>query len=51
MDLVDGNMAVLMPLGEYQWGMLLDSTKAPLGLLLNVIIPQVIDKFEEAIAS
>ena len=50
LDLVDGNMTVLLPLGEYQWGMLLDSTKAPLGLLLNVIIPHVIDKFEEAIA-
>jgi hypothetical protein len=51
MDLVDGKMAVLLPLDEYQWGMLLDSTKAPLGLLLNVVIPQIIDKFEDAIAS
>ena len=50
-DLVGGVMACVIPLGEYQWGLLLDSTKAPLGLLLNVAIPNAIDRFEEAIAS
>ena len=50
-DLVGGIMACVIPLGEYQWGLLLDSTKAPLGLLLNVAIPNAIDRFEEAIAS
>lgn len=51
LDLVGGQMTICMPLGDYQWGMLIDSTKAPLGLLLNVVIPQAIDAFEEAIAS
>ncbi len=51
MDLVEGVMACVIPLGEYRWGMLLDSTKAPLGLLLNVVIPNAVDRFEEAIAS
>ena len=50
-DLVGGVMACVIPLGEYQWGLLLDSTKAPLGLLLNVAIPNAIDRFEEAMAS
>jgi hypothetical protein len=50
-DLVDGKMAIAIPLGGYQWGMLLDSTKAPLGLLLNVVLPKAIDAFEEAIAA
>ena len=50
-DLVGGIMACVIPLGEYQWGLLLDSTKAPLGLLLNVAIPNAIDRFEQAIAS
>jgi hypothetical protein len=50
-DLVDGMMAIAIPLGDHQWGMLLDSKKAPLGLLLNVVIPKAIDAFEEAIAS
>jgi hypothetical protein len=50
-DLVDGMMAIAIPLGNHQWGMLIDSTKAPLGLLLNVVLPKAIDTFEEAIAS
>lgn len=48
LDLVDGKMVIVIPLEEYQWGMLIESSKAPLGLLLNVVIPQAIDKFEEA---
>jgi hypothetical protein len=50
-DLVDGITACVIPLGEYQWGLLLDSTKAPLGLLLNVVLPKAVDRFEEAIAA
>jgi hypothetical protein len=50
-DLVGGVIACVIPLAEYQWGLLLDSTKAPLGLLLNVAIPNAIDRFEEAMAS
>jgi CheY-like chemotaxis protein len=50
MDLVDGKMAMLICMGDYQWGMLVDSTKAQLGLLLNVVLPKIIDVFEEAIA-
>jgi hypothetical protein len=50
-DLVDGKMAIAIPLGSYQWGMLIDGTKAPLGLLLNVVLPKAIDAFEEAIAA
>ena len=50
-DLVDGKIAVAIPLGDYQWGMLLDGTKAPLGLLLNVVLPKAIDAFEDAMAS
>lgn len=51
LDLVGGKMAIAIPLGDYEWGMLIDSEKAPLGLLLNVVIPQAIDAFESAIAS
>lgn len=51
LDLVGGKMAIAIPLGDYEWGMLIDSEKAPLGLLLNVVIPQAIDAFEEAIAT
>jgi hypothetical protein len=50
MELVDGKMALLIYMGDYQWGMLVDSTKTQLGLLLNVVLPKIIDAFEEAIA-
>ncbi|MDY0296918.1 MAG: response regulator [Acidobacteriota bacterium] len=49
-DLVDDKMVVLITMGSFLWGMLLDSKKAKLGLLLNIAIPKAIDAFEEAIA-
>ena len=49
MDLTDAKMAILIPLADYQWGMLVDTNKAKLGLLLNVVMPKIIDAFEEAI--
>jgi hypothetical protein len=50
-DLAEGMMVVILPLEKYQWGMLIQSAKAPLGLLLNVIIPDALTKFDEAVAS
>jgi len=49
LDLANANMVVVIPLGDYQWGMLVDTNKAQLGLLLNVVMPKIIDAFEEAI--
>jgi CheY-like chemotaxis protein len=51
LDLVDDKMVVVITMGEYEWGLLVDRPKAQLGLLLNVVIPKIIDAFEEAIAS
>ena len=50
-DLVDGKMVVLIPMGDYAWGMLVDGKKAQLGLLLNVSLPKAIAAFEDAITS
>lgn len=50
-DLVDGKMVVLIPMGDYAWGMLVDGKKAQLGLLLNVALPKAIAAFEDAITS
>jgi hypothetical protein len=50
-DLAEGKMVVLIPMGNYIWGMLVDAKQAQLGLLLNVALPQAIDAFEDAIAS
>ena len=51
MELIGGKWALLIYMGDYQWGMLVDSTKVQPGLLLNVVLPKIIDAFEEAIAS
>ena len=50
-DLVDGKMVVVIPMGDYNWGMLIDGKKAQLGLLLNVALPKAIAAFEDAITS
>ncbi len=49
MDLVDDKMVVVIPMDEFMWGMLIDSKKAPLGLLLNIAMPKAISAFEEAL--
>jgi hypothetical protein len=51
LDLVGGHTVLVIPLGDYQWGMLLDSAKVQMGMLLNIIIPNQIDAFEKAITS
>jgi len=48
MNLKDNKTAMVIPLGEYQWGMLIDNTKTQLGLVLNVVLPKVLAAFEEA---
>jgi len=50
LDLVDKKMVVVIPMGDYQWGMLIDGAKAQLGLVLNLAIPKAINAFEEALA-
>jgi len=51
LDLVDDKMVVVIPLADYQWAMVLDKTELQLGMLLNVVLPKVIDTFEEAMVS
>ena len=48
LNLDGGHMVVVLPLGQYQWGMLIDTNKAKLGLLLNVVLPKMITAFEAA---
>jgi hypothetical protein len=49
-DLQEDRMLVVLPLGEYIWGILLDSSKTQMGLLLNIEIPAAIDAFAEAVS-
>ncbi len=49
LDLQEDKMLIFLPLGEYQWGIAVDTTKAKLGLILNVILPEVVAAFEDAL--
>lgn len=49
-DLQEDRLLVIIPLGEYIWGILLDGTKTQMGLLLNIEIPAAIEAFAEAVA-
>jgi hypothetical protein len=40
-----------MQFGDYQWGILVDTKKVQLGLLLNVFIPKTMDAIREALAA
>lgn len=47
-DLNDEKTALILPLEEYQWGMLIDSTKVQLGLILNLAVPKALAAFQNA---
>lgn len=51
LDLQDGKMMLSLFFGDYQWGMLLDTEKVQLGLLLNVVTPKAIVGFKEAVSA
>jgi CheY-like chemotaxis protein len=50
LDLLDGKMMICLVFGDYQWGMLLDTEKVQLGLLLSVVTPKAIAGFKEAVS-
>jgi hypothetical protein len=49
-DLQEDRVLIVLPLGEYIWGMVLDTNKTQMGLLLNIEIPAAIDAFAEALS-
>lgn len=48
LDLVDGNKVIVVPMDKYQWGLLVNKD-AQLGFVTNVLLPKMIDVFEEAV--
>jgi len=50
-DLQEERTLVVLPLGDYVWGMVLDTNKTQMGLLINIELPAAIDAFAEAISS
>lgn len=51
LDLADKKMVIVLNLGDFQWGMLVDRSKIQLGLLLNIAIPKMLGAFEDALKS
>jgi CheY-like chemotaxis protein len=51
LDLADKKRVVVIPLGDFIWGIYLDGTQTPLGLLLNIALPKAIDAFESALTN
>lgn len=47
-DLIGDNMVIVIYIGDFQFGILFNKKKGKLGLILNVIIPKLIDILEEA---
>jgi hypothetical protein len=48
LDLEGDALAIILVFDKYQWGMLVNKKKVQLGLLLNVIVPNVTEEFLEA---
>lgn len=49
LHLKDGHLVIVVYLIEYQWGFLVDSDKVKLGLLLNIVIPNAVQAFIDAL--
>jgi tetratricopeptide (TPR) repeat protein len=50
-DLVDAKIVIVIPVGNFMWGILIDGKKVQLELLLNTALPKAIAAFEDAITS
>jgi hypothetical protein len=51
LDLVDHKTLIAIPLGDYQWGLLIDTREVPLGMFLSIILPKITNAFEEALTA
>lgn len=49
LDLTDEKLVIVAPFGKYQWGMLVDRNKTQVGLIINVILPDLLDSVREAL--
>lgn len=48
LKLSDGKVVVIVNVGKFQWGILVDSAQVQLGLLLNIVVPAIIDGLKKA---
>ena len=50
-ELEEGKAFVILNMGKYQWNILLDTHLCSLGLLINIVVPQVTEIFHASLAS
>ena len=48
-ELAENKAIVIIHMGDYQWGMLLDTKLCSLGLMINIVIPQITKLFQQAV--
>lgn len=48
LKLADGKIVVIVHLGKFQWGILADSAQVQLGLLLNIVVPSILEGLKKA---
>lgn len=51
LNMANNATVLVVQLETYQWGMLVDSSKVQLGLLLNIALPNARKAFKEAVES
>jgi hypothetical protein len=51
LDLQADSLVIVLQFEGYQWGMLINTTKVQLGLLLNIAIPKAREAFLDALKS
>ncbi len=47
LHLEDDQTLVILPISKYRWILLIDNNQVKLGVLLNIIIPRLRDKFQD----
>ncbi len=47
LHLEDNQILIILPISKYRWIILIDNNKVKLGVLLNIIIPRLRDKFQD----
>jgi len=50
-DLAEDKMVIVLIMGDYQWGILIDTKKTSLGIMLNVALPKAKTVFAAALES
>ena len=48
-ELAENKAIVVLTMGDYQWGMAIDTKICSLGLMINIVIPHITELFRSAV--